>query len=76
MDPNNLLQDKVAVVTGGGGGIGRAIALALASAGADVVIGDIVPERCDETVARIAELGRRGRLRSSPGSPPRSPPAC
>ena len=59
MTPNNLLQDQVAVVTGGGGGIGRAIALALAGAGADVVIGDVVPERCEETVARIAELGRR-----------------
>jgi NAD(P)-dependent dehydrogenase (short-subunit alcohol dehydrogenase family) len=46
------------VVTGGGGGIGRAIALKLAAVGADVVIGDIVAERCEETVARILELGR------------------
>lgn len=50
---------QCALVTGGGGGIGRAIALALAGAGADVVIADIVPERCDETVARVRELGRR-----------------
>jgi NAD(P)-dependent dehydrogenase (short-subunit alcohol dehydrogenase family) len=54
-----LLTDQVAIVTGGGGGIGRAIALAYASAGADVVIGDIVPERCDETAQRIRDLGRR-----------------
>ncbi len=54
-----LLTDQVAVVTGGGGGIGRAIALAFASVGADVVIGDIVPERCEETAARVRELGRR-----------------
>jgi NAD(P)-dependent dehydrogenase (short-subunit alcohol dehydrogenase family) len=54
------LTNQVAVITGGGGGIGRAIALALASAGADIVIGDIVPERCEETVARARELGRRG----------------
>jgi NAD(P)-dependent dehydrogenase (short-subunit alcohol dehydrogenase family) len=60
LDPNDvLLTDQVAVVTGGGGGIGRAIALALAAVGADVVIGDIVPERCEETAQRIRELGRR-----------------
>jgi NAD(P)-dependent dehydrogenase (short-subunit alcohol dehydrogenase family) len=53
------LTDQVAVVTGGGGGIGRAIALALASVGADLVIADIVPERCEETVARVREMGRR-----------------
>lgn len=56
--PDMLLTDQVAIVTGGGGGIGRAIALAYASVGANVVIGDIVPERCDETAARIGELGR------------------
>jgi NAD(P)-dependent dehydrogenase (short-subunit alcohol dehydrogenase family) len=60
LDANDiLLTDQVAVVTGGGGGIGRAIALALASVGADVVIGDIVPERCEETAARVRELGRK-----------------
>jgi NAD(P)-dependent dehydrogenase (short-subunit alcohol dehydrogenase family) len=60
LDPNDiLLTDQVAVVTGGGGGIGRAIALAFASVGADLVIGDIVPERCEETAARVRDLGRR-----------------
>ncbi|WP_206046994.1 SDR family NAD(P)-dependent oxidoreductase [Mangrovimicrobium sediminis] len=54
-----LLTDQVAIVTGGGGGIGRAIALGLASAGADVVIADIVPERCEETAERVREFGRR-----------------
>ena len=59
MDPSDvLLTGKVAVVTGGGGGIGRAIALAYASVGADIVVGDIVPERCEEVVARVREMGR------------------
>lgn len=57
--PDVRLTDQVAVITGGGGGIGRAIALAYASVGADVVIGDIVPERCEETAARVRELGRQ-----------------
>jgi NAD(P)-dependent dehydrogenase (short-subunit alcohol dehydrogenase family) len=55
--PDILLTDQVAVVTGGGGGIGRAIALACASVGAHVVIGDIVPERCEETATRVREMG-------------------
>jgi NAD(P)-dependent dehydrogenase (short-subunit alcohol dehydrogenase family) len=54
-----LLTDQVAVVTGGGGGIGRAIALAYAAVGADIVIGDIIAERCEETASRVRELGRR-----------------
>lgn len=53
------LDGQSAFVTGGGGGIGRAIALRLAEAGADVTIFEIVPERAEETAARIRELGRR-----------------
>jgi NAD(P)-dependent dehydrogenase (short-subunit alcohol dehydrogenase family) len=59
MDTGSLdLTGQVALVTGGGGGIGRAIAICLAAHGADVTVLDVVPERCDETAARIAELGR------------------
>jgi NAD(P)-dependent dehydrogenase (short-subunit alcohol dehydrogenase family) len=54
-----LLTDQVAIITGGGGGIGRAIALAYASVGVDIVIADVIPERCEETAARVRELGRR-----------------
>ena len=53
----SALTGKVAIVTGGGGGIGRGIALALAGAGADIVIADVVPERCEEVAARVRELG-------------------
>lgn len=57
--PTQSLTDQVAVITGGGAGIGRATALTFAAAGADIVIGDIVAERCDETAARVREMGRR-----------------
>src|ERR1700677_3503960 len=53
------LDGKVALATGAGGGIGRAIAIEFARAGADVAIAEIIPERCEEVVARVRELGRR-----------------
>jgi NAD(P)-dependent dehydrogenase (short-subunit alcohol dehydrogenase family) len=63
MDVNSAtnldLTGKVAIVTAGGGGIGRAIAIRLASFGADIVIGDIVAERCDEVAQRVIDVGRR-----------------
>jgi NAD(P)-dependent dehydrogenase (short-subunit alcohol dehydrogenase family) len=55
-----LLADQTAVITGAGAGIGRGVALALAAAGADVVIADVIPERCEEVCAQVRELGRRG----------------
>lgn len=55
--PDILLSDQVAIITGGGGGIGRAIALAFASVGAHVAIADIIPERCEETAQRVQEAG-------------------
>ena len=59
MDSSDIdLTGQAALVTGGGGGIGRAIALCLADMGADVTVLDVIPERCEETAARIAERGR------------------
>ena len=58
MNQRGRLHGQVAFVTAGGGGIGRAIALGLAEAGADVAVFEIVPERAEETAARIRELGR------------------
>jgi NAD(P)-dependent dehydrogenase (short-subunit alcohol dehydrogenase family) len=55
---SSLLENQVAVVTGAGSGIGRAIALTFASAGADVALLDVVPERCDEVAERVREAGR------------------
>lgn len=57
--PEIDLTGNVALITGGGGGIGRASALALAAAGADIAVIDVIPERCDEVVARVREMGRR-----------------
>lgn len=53
------LEGKVALVTGGGRGIGGGIAKALATAGADVVIADMMMETAQETAAEIEKMGRR-----------------
>lgn len=55
----NLLQEKVAVVTGSARGLGSTIALAFARAGADIVLTDIVTEPLEILKQEIERLGRR-----------------
>lgn len=55
-----MLQEKVAIVTGGSRGIGRQTALSLAGAGADVVINYAGNQAAAEEVAeQIRTLGRK-----------------
>ena len=54
------LKDKVALVTGSGSGIGRSIALQMAKEGAKIAVNDINPERIEETIALVKDIGSDG----------------
>jgi len=57
-----ILDGKVAIVTGGASGIGRATALFYARDGAMVVVGDLNQAGCDETVAMVKAAGGQADL--------------
>ena len=52
---DKLLQDKVALVTGGGQGLGQAICWRLAREGCNVVVADLNGETAIETAAAITD---------------------
>jgi 3-oxoacyl-[acyl-carrier protein] reductase len=58
-----VLQEQVALVTGGGRGIGRATALRLAHEGAEIAIIDVDGETAEATSREINALGRRAAFR-------------
>jgi 2-deoxy-D-gluconate 3-dehydrogenase len=55
----DVLEGRVAIVTGAGRGIGRALALALAEAGADVALAARSAGEIDQVAAEVEERGRR-----------------
>jgi NAD(P)-dependent dehydrogenase (short-subunit alcohol dehydrogenase family) len=61
-DWNQLLRDRVAVVTGGGDGIGGAISKLFAQHGALVEMAEIDSERAERTRRAIEEAGGRVRV--------------
>lgn len=56
---SGLLQDQVAIITGGGTGIGFGIAELLAALGAHVVLASRKPEHLEPAVASLVEQGGR-----------------
>lgn len=54
-----MLQDRVALITGGGRGIGRAIALAFARRGADVAVASRSADELEQVAGECRELGGR-----------------
>ena len=53
----NLLDSKVAIVTGAGRGLGKGVAKKLAEKGAKVVVADIIIENANECVKEINDSG-------------------
>ena len=54
---NQILKDKVCIVTGAARGIGKAVALKYAENGASVAVIDLNKEGVEQTAKEIKELG-------------------
>jgi NAD(P)-dependent dehydrogenase (short-subunit alcohol dehydrogenase family) len=54
-----VLENQVAIVTGGGQGIGKAIAVRCASEGANIAVFDVNAATAEATTREIGDLGRR-----------------
>lgn len=61
-----MLNEKVALVTGGGRGIGRAVAVAFAKAGTKVWVNSLTQETAKQVVEEISAFG--GRANAIPGN--------
>jgi len=59
MNLAHRLQGQVALITGGGGEIGTAIALRLAAEGSAIVVGDLGPQKAEETAQKVIAQGGR-----------------
>ena len=57
-----ILQDRIALVTGGAQGLGQALCLRLAREGADVVVADLNGEAAAETARRVETEHKRRAL--------------
>jgi NAD(P)-dependent dehydrogenase (short-subunit alcohol dehydrogenase family) len=55
-----LLEDRVAIITGGAVGIGRGIAVKFAAEGCSVVVADVADSEGEKTAKMVSELGRKG----------------
>ncbi len=53
-----ILENRVAIVTGGARGFGKAICLQFAEEGCSMAVADILEDRAKQTVAEIATKGR------------------
>lgn len=53
----NLLEGRVAIVTGAGSGVGRGVAIALARAGAQTVVSSRTVAKCESAVKEIKAIG-------------------
>lgn len=50
-------KNKNVIVTGGGSGLGRECALLFAKSGANVLVADLLKERCDKVAAEVEKFG-------------------